>query len=67
MASKADEYRHRARQCLELAGRFRDAEARVTLSHMAGVWLRLADFNEDAGKMGATFQQQQQIQPKKDR
>jgi len=26
---------------------------------MAGVWLRLADFNEDAGKMGATFQQQQ--------
>jgi len=34
---------------------------------MAGVWLRLADFNEDAGKMGATFQPQQQIQPKKDR
>jgi len=34
---------------------------------MARVWLRLADFNEDAGKMGTTFQQQQQIQPKKDR
>jgi hypothetical protein len=48
-----------------MAGTFRDAKARVTLSHMAQAWLRLADREQDAGKIRATFQQQQQIQPKK--
>ena len=43
MASRADEYRRRAHQCLEMAGGFRDREARSALSHMAEVWLRLAD------------------------
>jgi hypothetical protein len=43
VASKADEYRRRARQCLEMAGTFREREARVSLSYMAEVWLRLAD------------------------
>jgi CRP/FNR family cyclic AMP-dependent transcriptional regulator len=37
---RADEYRLRARQCLELAAADRDA--RVTLFYMAKAWLRLA-------------------------
>ena len=41
MASRADEYRRHAQQCLEMAGTFREREARATLSHMAEVWLRL--------------------------
>ena len=58
--SRADEYR-------------RDREARIALSHMAEVWLRLADDYEDAnGMVGQSkaaeearpvVQQQQQIQP----
>jgi len=73
VASRADEYRRRAQRCLEMAGTFRDPEARVTLSHMAQVWLRLADdyANErfrrskvaEEGQL--VVQQQQQIQPKK--
>jgi hypothetical protein len=31
---------------------------------MAQVWLRLADRNQDVGKIRPAFQQQQQIQPK---
>ena len=74
MANRADEYRRRAQQCLEMAGTFRDPETRVTLSHMAQVWLRLADNYRDANKViGApnaarevrpAVQQQQQVQPK---
>ena len=47
MASRADEYRQRAQQCLEMAGTFRDHKARVALSHMAQVWLALADRHQD--------------------
>ena len=75
VASKADEYRRRAQQCLEMSGTFRDREARATLSHMAQVWLRLADDYEHAnvrfgglkaaGEGQPAVQQQQQIQPKK--
>ena len=74
VASRADEYRRRAQRCLEMAGTFRDPEARVTLSHMAQVWLRLADDYEDANESFGrskvaeqaqpVVQQQQQIQPK---
>ena len=35
---RADEYRRRAQQCLEMAGTFKEREARATLSHMAEVW-----------------------------
>ena len=66
MASRADEYRRRAQQCLEMARRFGDRDARVTLSHMAQVWLRLADNCQDAKKVRPAMQQQQQIQPKDD-
>ena len=63
--SRADEYRRRAQQCLEMAGTFRDREARIALSHMAEVWLRLAERNVPKQTQPA-FQQQQQIQPKDD-
>jgi hypothetical protein len=63
VASTADEYRRRAQQCLEMAGTFRDSDARATLSHMAQVWLRLADHSA-AEKVQPSAQQQQQIQPK---
>jgi hypothetical protein len=58
-----------------MAGTFRDPEARVALSYMAQVWLRLADGYENAngrfrglkaaGEGQPAAQQQQQIQPKK--
>ena len=35
--SRADEYRRRAQQCLEMARTFGDRDARVTLAHMAEV------------------------------
>jgi hypothetical protein len=38
--SRADEYRRRAQQCLEMAAAFSDRNARVELSHMAQAWLR---------------------------
>ena len=65
MASRADEYRRRAQQCLEMAGTFRDREARIALSHMAEVWLRLAE-RKVPKQTQPVFQQQQQIQPKDD-
>jgi hypothetical protein len=43
-----------------MAGTFREREAHATLSHMAEVWLRLAERQP-------TQQQQQQIQPKNDK
>jgi hypothetical protein len=74
VANRADEYRRRAQQCLEMVAAFRDREARVSLSYMAQVWLRLADNYRDANKViGApnaarevrpAVQQQQQVQPK---
>jgi len=65
VASRADEYRRRAQQCLEMAAAFRDREARISLSYMAQVWLRLADNYRDANRDARpTVQQQQQAQPK---
>jgi len=62
--SRADEYRRRAQRCLEMAGTFREREARVALSHMADAWLRLADRYQHANQIRPTFQQQQQLQPR---
>jgi hypothetical protein len=62
--SRAEEYRRRAQQCLEMARTFGDRDARVILSHMAQAWLRLADNCQDAKKVRPAVQQQQQIQPK---
>ena len=33
VVSRADEYRLRAKQCLDMAGAFREREARVALAH----------------------------------
>ena len=63
--NRADEYRRRAQQCLEMARTFGDRDARVTLAHMAEVWLRLVERNVPKQTQPA-FQQQQQIQPKDD-
>jgi hypothetical protein len=49
-----------------MAAAFRDREARGSLSHMAQVWLRLADNCQDAKNVRPAMQQQQQIQPKDD-
>jgi hypothetical protein len=57
VANRADEYLRRAQQCLEMARTFSERKARATLSHMAAVWLRLAE----------RLQQQQQTQPKNDK
>jgi hypothetical protein len=43
-----------------MAGTFSEREARATLSHMAAVWLRLAERQPTQ----PVFQQQQQVQPK---
>ena len=64
MASRADEYRHRAQRCLEMAAAFSDGDSRVALSHMAQAWLGLADRYHEVGKSQPAFQQQQQAQPK---
>jgi hypothetical protein len=60
VASKADEYRRRAERCLEMAAG--SPQVRNALSHMAQVWLRMADNYETR----PVVQQQQQIQPKDD-
>ena len=64
--SRADEYRRRAQQCLEMARRFGDRDARVTLSHMAQAWLRLADRTAPEQKR-PIVQQRQQVQPKNEK
>ena len=42
MTGRAEEYQRYARQCLEIAPTFQDAERRATLLGFAQVWLRLA-------------------------
>jgi hypothetical protein len=71
VASRGDQYRRRAQECLEIAPTFRNDHSRSLLLQMAQVWQRLAD---DLAKASAppptteqtrpAAQQQQQIQPK---
>jgi hypothetical protein len=62
---RADEYRRRAQQCLEMAAEFRDRDARRSLSHMAEVWLRLAERNDFMPRATQpVVQQQHQVPPK---
>jgi hypothetical protein len=65
VASRADEYRRRAQDCLEMVRTFGNRDARAMLSHMAQAWLRLADTMAPEQKQ-AIVQQQQQIQPRDD-
>ena len=76
MASRAEEYRRLARECLEAANSGQNEDGRNALLQMAQVWLRLAaEQAEDLGQAPATppaaaeeprpvVQQQQQVQPK---
>src|SRR5262249_22759049 len=65
MASRADAYRQRAQQCLEMAGTFKNHQARTILYHMADAWLRIAENAKKAAEeMRPAVQTQQQIQPK---
>lgn len=43
------EYRDRAKECIELAMAVRTSEQRVMLQHIAQTWLRLADDESDSG------------------
>ena len=48
MLSRAEEYRRRAQQCLELAQHVSIWDGRVVLVQMAQTWLRLAEEHERA-------------------
>jgi len=58
--SRADDYRYRAEQCLEMTTTFHNHQARDILLHMAHVWLRLA---EDNHEMVARSEAQPVVQP----
>ena len=66
MASRADEYRRLARQCLDAAQGVQTGAARTSLREMAQHWLRLAEEQDWAAKpVGASSQPmvQRQQQP----
>jgi hypothetical protein len=64
MASRADKYRRRAQQCLEMAGTFQDRKSQAALSHMAQAWLRLAERHDFMPRAAEpVVQQQGQIRP----
>ena len=73
MASRADEYRRLARECLTMADSGVSPETRAGLIAMAEVWTRLASEQEAVRPPRAaqtpqpTMQQQQQPQPKTDK
>jgi hypothetical protein len=72
MASRADEYRRLARECLAIANSGVTAKTRASLVAMAEVWSRLADEQKQIFPRPSTVQapqpvtqQQQQPQAKK--
>jgi hypothetical protein len=69
--TRAEEYRHRAQECLELARSISLETARQALIDMAQSWLRLAQEQEASAPLGEAEpppqqQQQQQDQLKDD-
>jgi hypothetical protein len=70
MASKAEQYRQHAQQCLDAAQRIPHAEQRTIMLEIAQRWMRLA---EDQDALSSSTepaqqpQQQQQAQPKDDK
>jgi hypothetical protein len=58
MSSKAEEYRKRAKACLEIALTVAPGQKRIVLTDMAQTWLELA------AEADQPVTQQQQIQPK---
>ena len=80
VASRTEEYRRLARECLESARTFPIGERRTTLLQMAQVWQRLAGEQNHAPDLDQVpapppageqirpvVQQQQQVQPKDDK
>jgi hypothetical protein len=49
----SQDYRRYAAECQELANSINDPQARSTLHHMAGVWLRLAEQKDGAYRRNA--------------
>jgi hypothetical protein len=47
--SRTEDYRRYARECMELSRLVNTEKTRTILSHMAQVWLRLADQKNDPG------------------
>ena len=67
MASRAEEYRRLAQQCLETARTISSKDGRAILVQMAQVWQRLAEEQETSiFPDRPAAQQQQQVQPKDD-
>ena len=73
VASRGDQYRRRAQECLEIASTFRNDHSRSVLLQMAQVWQRLAEQYDDATPPFSprgnaadqpVVQQQQQVHPK---
>ena len=60
--NRAEVYRQRARQCLEIARGLSPGHKRAILTDMAQAWLGLAQEQE-----GAVTQQQQQIRADRDK
>jgi hypothetical protein len=57
VTSRADEYRRRAQQCIEISGSVTTPGAKVVLLEMAQHWMRLAE------QQDRPVQQQQQLPP----
>ena len=70
--NRADQYRQRAQECLDLARALSFGAKRQVLTDMAQTWLELAEEQEAAippipsGSDQPIMQQQQQAQPKND-
>jgi len=67
VASRAEQYRQLARECLKLANMVPPGPPRDTIIDMAYQWARLADEQDQATDLRAQqeqAQQQQQVQPK---
>jgi hypothetical protein len=67
MASKAEQYRQHAQDCLDAAHRIQNAEERAIMLEIAERWIRLAEKEQDASSSAAPAQQQQQAPPKDDK
>jgi hypothetical protein len=61
--TRAEEYRHRAQECLELARSISLETARQALIDMAQSWLRLAQEQEASAPLGEAEPRPQQQQP----
>ena len=70
MTTRGDEYRRRAKICLDAASATENEKTRAALLGLAGEWLRMAESWDDtpaaAEQARPIFQQQQQVRSKDD-